>query len=496
VALCCATLDCLFRIYPKFRYSVQTQFWELREHQRRQREQTEACEGRRSITIRKDSIVDVQLDPEALWQLETAASNENEQNLAAAHKSFGQVLKYGLPLQLLHVKSNRFVTVHSRRSAEHERHAMRISLSPAGNEGSWFRIDTPLKHRTELDSVMIGDTVAFRAQGGDRFLRAGALALVDHPGHREVNASTTECQWKVCLYQESIPNVEEHIKSGDVVLLFHASEQKFVTAKKESSKVAKIKKKSDVFLRITAKQDVQSATTSTALWEVELVSSIPTYGGTSTWLSTFMFRHLSTGSYLALEMAADQDGDDSQQPKASLSEARSNNCHHAGTTANRYRAVLIADRTDSRAQWRMASDSSFVSRDYVPKGAWFSLQNLHCGWWLCSTKLTIDKLSSNGDLNPKPEMMMLSASPSCQLNQVCSGCPSPTRMLCHLARCLTLCNPLSRMARRYSRRRPCRCKLFAISTFAKSATRRSVTEPRSFGAGQLDPSNVSCYVRR
>jgi len=419
--------DSLFRVYPKFRYSVQAQFWELREHQRRQTEKHEAWDGRRSAsakaTVNPEKHDNPKLDVEALQQLETAAFHEKEQNLLAAEKAFGQALKYGLPVQLLHVKSNRFVTVHSRRSAEHERHAMRVTMSPTGNEGSWFRVDTLLKHRAEFDSVIIGDTVAFRTWSGDRFLRASEQSLVDHPGHLEVNASTVDYQWKVCLYQEYMPDLDDYVLSGDVVLLFHASEQKFVTAKKMGT--SENEHGHDVFLRITAKQDRQTATTSTALWEVEIVSSIPTYGGVGSWSSTFLFRHLSTGKYLALEQETDIHRDSEWvdlDQMATMSTMGRTNFKLAGPMPS-YKAALVADRHDPRAEWRMASDASFTSREYVPKGAWFSLKNVSSGWWLCSTTVTLDQILSNGRVNPKPEMMMLSASPECQLNQVFSSTP-------------------------------------------------------------------------
>lgn len=358
--------DCLFEVCPVNRYASQKELWKF--------------EKRISSSKEKDDQVKAMLKA-----LRSAAQKEREQNDTEAKARRGKTVQYGELIQLKHVKSRKYITVNRNEAARVERTAFRVYLDGEGNDGSAMYIEPFLKIRSNGDRVVVGDKIMLVPQAatsrisvGKNQIHVSQHALFDGLNFKEVNCLSERTCWKVNLFLQYDENEAGVVKGGDVVRLFHAEKQMYLT-------LDEYQHIPTVYLRKTDQTDARMALNPKALWEVEVVQDDVVRGARGRWCDLYRFKHLATGMYLVAEL--DNDATAGRDLKVTRTSPTG-----GPNPQRRFRLVAVPSSYHERSTLFQFDPTTVISsqEDPVMDASYIRLRHFFTGTWVHSTDIRYD----------------------------------------------------------------------------------------------------------
>uniref|UniRef100_A0A8C5JV77 Inositol 1,4,5-trisphosphate receptor n=1 Tax=Jaculus jaculus TaxID=51337 RepID=A0A8C5JV77_JACJA len=310
--------DCLFKVCPMNRYSAQKQYWKAK--QAKQGTHTEAA---------------------LLKKLQHAAELEQKQNESENKKLLGEIVKYSNVIQLLHIKSNKYLTANKRLPALLEKNAMRVSLDTAGNEGSWFYVHPFWKLRSEGDNVCKYTTYV--------------ILLLKNPFYENIIYPPWNISWS-----------QTRVKSG-------------VCRKMDGAGGSP---------QVRGPPALPSH--HCCHGSPQVVHHDPCRGGAGQWNSLFRFKHLATGNYLAAELNPDYRDAQTEGKNVRDGELPTSKKKRQAGEKIMYTLVSVPHGNDIASLFELDATTLQRADCLVPRNSYVRLRHLCTNTWVTSTNIPID----------------------------------------------------------------------------------------------------------
>ncbi|XP_019851941.1 PREDICTED: inositol 1,4,5-trisphosphate receptor type 3-like [Amphimedon queenslandica] len=242
---------------------------------------------------------------------------ENTENEIEQARRYGSRVLYGDSVQLQHVSSKKFVSVHSEASKT-ESNNLLISLSSVNAEGCVFKVLPRYKVRSEGDEVRFRDQLkieSMKTQGqflhsSNRTLGASNASFNVLKDCFELNLSATESALTLISHFSPSSNKidDKALRAGSCVRLFHKEDECYIVAEGSFAELDNpiIEDVHCRMRRVDNRKHGEPSTSSNTYWQIEKQEN-PIDGNVISWGDRCRLKHLPTRSYLAVQKEGEQD---------------------------------------------------------------------------------------------------------------------------------------------------------------------------------------------
>ena len=302
--------DCIFQLMPSQQYGAKKEFIE----------KVTALESNPDREMEDPSYYD------SLYESRMKETEMNEtRNIAMT--TTDSVVRYGHTIQLLHVKTNKYVTADPKKIATAEKDCQYCGVETDGSMTSWFTILPRYKMRGVGDEVEAGDEVVFELikQEGS-FLHCSDRAALHLRPFETQDSSLFEASvgtstgWALSIYRsaqstysaltpkhsQSTRNASRGtLKAGMLVRMYHTEARSYVGIKTDTTS-APGSAKTNAPLRLFSKPEEEDIATwrppASSVWIVETEDRKT--GPNCVFHQAYRMRHFATGIYLYKSAAA------------------------------------------------------------------------------------------------------------------------------------------------------------------------------------------------
>lgn len=243
--------------------------------------------------------------------------------------------------------------------------------------------------------IVLGDRIrlvpvwaASRPESMPHQLHASKEELGEGLHAYEVNCFTENCCWKINLFLDHHEAVSNCLKSGDVIRLFHAEQERFMT-------MDDYKNIPWVYLRKTQRDRALDALNPKALWEIEVVQPDPCRGALAQYNCMFRFKHLASGFYLAAEIDFEEMEREAERIKEELAARGPHHSHSQEPPKpppKKYQLVAVPhSHNEPSTLFELESTTVAGAEHQVPRWSYFRLKHVITGCWVQSTNVKIDQ---------------------------------------------------------------------------------------------------------